>query len=264
MKKNLKLILALVFAVVLIGAITYPIIFQDPHVAEGGHLYYRYCSPCHGDSGKGNGYNAKNLDPHPRDLTDSGEAYMVKLGNQEIFDVISKGGRGVELSPLMPSFGKVFSDKEIWSIVSFIRTLHKYKGEKVQFPPSLQAARVRLPIITEAEFNSVYKAEVTSPVIKEEMIAAGKENVSNYGCIACHRIGTEGGQLGPNLSRVGFMLQPQFIYRWIRNPQAVVPNTRMPNLGVPEKDALSIVLYFETLNGPSEVEKQAQTSISKP
>ncbi|MHB8483429.1 MAG: c-type cytochrome [Nitrospiria bacterium] len=264
MKKNLKLIVALLFGMVLVVGFAYSIIFQDPHVVEGRHLYYRYCSACHGESGMGNGYNARNLDPHPRDLTDKSETYMAKLGNQEIYDVISKGGRGVELSALMPSFGKVFSEKEIWSIVAYVRTLHKHKDENVQFPPTLQAARVRLPAVTEAEFDRVYQAEVTSPEKKEELIAAGRENFSGYGCIGCHRVQNEGGQLGPNLTRVGFMLQPQFIYRWVRNPQSILPNTRMPNLGLSDKDALSIVLYFETLNGPPDTGKKAQASNPQP
>ncbi|HLG21409.1 MAG TPA: cytochrome c, partial [Candidatus Manganitrophaceae bacterium] len=128
MKIQTRLQVVVILVVLVMGGCAF---FEDKHVAQGRHVFNRYCTPCHGESGRGDGYNAVNLDPHPRDLTDRGEQYMAKLTNEEIYEVVEKGGRGVELSPLMPSWGKVFSEEEIWSVVAYVRTLHPYKGEKV-------------------------------------------------------------------------------------------------------------------------------------
>ncbi|MEE9170069.1 MAG: c-type cytochrome [bacterium] len=38
---------------------------------KGKHLYAHYCAVCHGASGEGDGFNAFNLDPRPRNLADS-------------------------------------------------------------------------------------------------------------------------------------------------------------------------------------------------
>lgn len=254
MGKNLKSVILPLLGLVLIGGLAYTFIFQDPHVSAGRKLFERNCTPCHGESGEGDGYNAENLDPQPRDLTDSEEEYMGKLDNDEIYEVIEKGGLGVEISSLMPVFGRIFSEEEIWSLVAYVRTFHRYDGEKVAFPETLETKKPRVPPITEAEFNKVYEAEVTSAEVEEELVALGSELFYEFGCIACHRIGEEGGKLGPNLSHVGFMLQPQFIYRWARNPQSFKPHTRMPNLGLNEQDALAVVLYLSTLNEPNFVE----------
>ncbi len=224
-------------------------LFGDKHVSAGRKLFNRFCTPCHGEGGAGDGYNAKNLDPHARDLTDSKEDYMAKLSNEEIYEVIEKGGRGVDISPLMPSWGKVFSEEEIWSLVAYTRTLHPYKGEKVNFNKAYQTVRTKNPSVKEDEFDKLMQEKVVDDEVQEEFVGRGREIFDDFGCVACHKVGEKGGVLGPDLTRVGFMLQPQFIFRWVKNPQSFKPETRMPNLGLEDEDALAITLYLSTLKG---------------
>jgi mono/diheme cytochrome c family protein len=225
---------------------------QPKQVAEGKKTFNKYCSPCHGEGGAGDGYNAKNLDPHARDLTDAQEPYMAKLSNQEIYEVIDKGGRGVDLAPTMPTFGKVFSEEEIWNLVAYIRTLHPYKGAAVAFNEAkpYNAKRPRAVSVTEADFVTLMESKVADDAARLELVELGEQLFDEYGCSGCHRVRGKGGLLGPNLSRAGFMLQPQFIYRWVRNPQSFDPPTRMPNLDLPEEDALAVTLYLGTLKDP--------------
>ena len=236
-------------SLILVSALFFLSACGDPHVTQGKKTFARFCSPCHGTGGAGDGYNAVNLDPHARDLTDTSEEYMAKLANQEIYDVISQGGRGVDLSPLMPSWGKVFSDDEIWSLVAYLRTLHPYKGEPVPFDEKkpYPVAKPKVAAATEAEFEALMAEKVSDDEAREALIAQGEEGFADFGCIGCHKVGEAGGALGPDLSRVGFMLQPQFIYRWVRNPQSFKPKTRMPNLGLEPEEALAVTLYASTL-----------------
>ena len=240
---------------------------QNAHVAKGKETFYKYCSPCHGTGGAGDGYNASNLDPHPRDLTDKQETIMAKLSNKEIYEVIEKGGYGVELAPTMPSFGQVFSEEEIWSVVAYIRTLHS-NGEPVVFDEAkpYSSKRPHVKPVSEADFTSLLAEKAPDEETRAGLVETGGEAFNEYGCIGCHRIGGTGGELGPDLSRAGFMLQPQFIYRWIRNPQSFKPDTRMPNLGLPEEDALAVALYLSTLKdspaGEPSAEKAAGEKIS--
>ncbi len=87
---------------------------------EGKFLYDRYCAVCHGPEGKGDGFNAFNLDPRPRDFSDS--VYMKALGEQEAVQIISGGGRSVNKSPLMPSYGWTLKPAEIRYVESYLRT----------------------------------------------------------------------------------------------------------------------------------------------
>jgi cytochrome c551/c552 len=52
---------------------------------------------------------------------------------------------------------------------------------------------------------------------------AGKQVVAQSGCLACHKIGHNGGTLGPNLSAIGARLARQAIARTLVNPTAPMP-----------------------------------------
>ncbi|HMD14577.1 MAG TPA: c-type cytochrome [Bacteroidota bacterium] len=92
---------------------------------QGKYLYTKYCSVCHGDEGKGDGFNAFNLDPKPRDFTDA--KYMNVLDDQRLAETITFGGRGVNRSPLMPSWGGRLNKDQIQYLIAYVRTFSSSK-----------------------------------------------------------------------------------------------------------------------------------------
>lgn len=78
-------------------------------------LFFDKCAECHGDSGKGDGSQAKMYDPKPADLTDA--AHMNSVSDGELFYKISEGHRP------MPAFKKRYSEEQRWQMVLFIRSL---------------------------------------------------------------------------------------------------------------------------------------------
>lgn len=99
------------------------------------------------------------------------------------------------------------------------------------------------------KFAAVARPELTmAPGQAAKLSDVGKRLYTNkYGCQACHRVGQAGGVVGPALDRAGFRLNPTWIYRWIKYPQSMKPETRMPNLGITDPDAKAIVMYLATL-----------------
>lgn len=100
---------------------------EKPVMKNGESIYKWYCTPCHGDKGDGKGFNAKNLDPRPANHTDPD--LMTKRADEDLFDAISKGGKGVGKSTLMPPWGNTFSKTQIKSLVMYLRILCRCQEE---------------------------------------------------------------------------------------------------------------------------------------
>ncbi len=89
--------------------------------SAGKELFKSNCSPCHGESGKGDGPGGQVLPVKPANL---GERIATNgYSDQYLFDVIGKGGASVGKSNFMPAWSGALNDQQIRSIVAFLRTL---------------------------------------------------------------------------------------------------------------------------------------------
>lgn len=129
--------------------------------------------------------------------------------------------------------------KEQEAMVAASKALQKAKAEVINFT-------------TRPEFAAIPKPELTMTADASAKLAeTGKRLYKNkYGCNACHRIGEDGGIVGPALDRAGFRLNATWVYRWIKYPQSMKPDTRMPNLGLSDADAKAVTMYLSTLRAP--------------
>ena len=68
-----------------------------------------------------------------------------------------------------------------------------------------------------------------------------------YQCQSCHTIGGTGGYVGPNLNNAGNWLTPAWIEAWLRNPQALQPDTIEPRRNFTEEEIRALTAYLMTL-----------------
>lgn len=64
-------------------------------------IYQERCASCHGAKGDGNGLGAAFIKPKPRDYTDT--AWQKSVTNEELAEIIAKGGAAVGKSYMMPA-----------------------------------------------------------------------------------------------------------------------------------------------------------------
>ncbi len=101
---------------------------EDASLVEGERMYGIYCTPCHGDG--------ETLGPvaapgrFPAVIPLSGPAGIAKVRNDGyLYLTIRNGGA------LMPSYGWAMNDREMWSIVKYVRTL---PGTQHTPPPAVE------------------------------------------------------------------------------------------------------------------------------
>lgn len=94
----------------------------DPAQAQdGAALYARHCSACHGEGGRGDGWNVTNLPVQPTAHADA--ALMSQRADDTLYDGISVGGWVLDKSPMMPAFGELLEPSQIRALVAHIREL---------------------------------------------------------------------------------------------------------------------------------------------
>lgn len=94
---------------------------------EGRALFEHYCAICHGEQGRGDGFNAYNLDPRPRDLSES--AFQELQSDEELSELIRSGGAAAGLSTAMPPWGRTINDRGVHYLVSYLRELRPEEDE---------------------------------------------------------------------------------------------------------------------------------------
>lgn len=98
----------------------------------GKDNYIANCSPCHGDTGKGDGPLADTIGEgvKPRNLSDA--KLMSERTDDFLFKATKSGGAAVGLSEAMPSWKETFTDAQIKQIIQYVRNgicKCKYKGK---------------------------------------------------------------------------------------------------------------------------------------
>ncbi|MDE2509717.1 MAG: cytochrome c [Elusimicrobia bacterium] len=69
------------------------------------------------------------------------------------------------------------------------------------------------------------------------------------GCRACHRIGSRGGDAGPDLTLVGVRRPRAWIALWLKSPHAWKPDTKMPEQGLSDADRGALADFLAAQKG---------------
>jgi cytochrome c oxidase cbb3-type subunit 3 len=97
--------------------------------AEAKSNYAMYCSPCHGDTGKGNGPQAEAMEAPPRNHTDGN--YLSTRTDDQLFKAIKGGGQAMGFTSSMPPFDNLLTEEEIKGMVKYVRTLCNCEYKKI-------------------------------------------------------------------------------------------------------------------------------------
>lgn len=94
-----------------------PVSANAESMAAGQQLFQKYCRFCHGDEGRGDGAQAPK-GSHPANLTD--DTWDHGSSDGEIYTVIRDGP---DQKSVMKPYKSKLTEKELWSLVHYVRSL---------------------------------------------------------------------------------------------------------------------------------------------
>ena len=129
-----------------------------------------------------------------------------------------------KVKAVMPDYG--FNDRQARALVTFLLGI----GDRPVPPP--------------------YRKTLLAPGSIE---MRGRAVFEKYNCTGCHRLGGKGGGIAPELDGEAEKARPEWLFNFLKRPHKIRPSpilmARMPDFGLPDRDASTIVEYLSHVAG---------------
>ncbi|MFQ5770251.1 MAG: c-type cytochrome, partial [bacterium] len=88
------------------------------------------------------------------------------------------------------------------------------------------------------------------------LVEQGEMLFQDYDCLGCHRIGSSGRFIGPDLTWVGLRKTEEWEKTWLHNPSAFKSDTFMPNFQIPNAGIEALVAFLHSQQGQKNTDSQ--------
>lgn len=88
------------------------------------------------------------------------------------------------------------------------------------------------------------------------LVEKGEQLFKDYDCLACHRNGSKGRFVGPDLTWLGLRKAEDWEKIWLADPPAFKPGTFMPNFHIPKKGIEALAAFLHSQQGQKNSDSQ--------
>ncbi|MBZ5539021.1 MAG: c-type cytochrome [Acidobacteriia bacterium] len=171
------------------------------------------------------------------DLTDIGSkvsAEWIYKWLKEPRTIIDDAGNaivsGYQMEPRMPQFR--LNEEELRDLSAYLSSLRSKPLEPYKFDPQVVAALENSP----------------------DLVDQGEARFRQMFCTTCHSLAVTrggetkliGGDIGPEMTKVGSKVNPDWLVAWLRNPQAFLPKSKMPRYEWSDQDLYVVTRFIST------------------
>jgi mono/diheme cytochrome c family protein len=161
-------------------------------------------------------------------------------------------GNGGDMAPDLSFEGSAVQRK--W-LLDFMKNPNTLRPMLIRRMPKLNLSDAEIETLSDYMLSAYQASGFDSQVLQASALnadtaARGKELFySKYACQSCHTADfkKDKGYVGPPLADVGNRLTPVWIYKWLKNPNALNPGTMMPNPNLPDREARDLTAFLVTL-----------------
>lgn len=135
---------------------------------------------------------------------------------------------GVATNPRMPKFQ--LSDGELRALSAYLSVQRAKPVASYRFSPHVIAVAAK----------------------NGDVADQGKIRFDQMFCVTCHSLAVDrggetaliGGDIGPELTKVGSKVKPEWLVAWLRDPQSYLQHTRMPQYQWSDQDLYEVTQYI--------------------
>ncbi len=143
---------------------------------------------------------------------------------------VTVDGYETEDEPRMPKFR--LNEQELRGLTAYLSSLRGKPPEPYKFDPRATAALEKKP----------------------DLVSDGEVRFRQMFCSTCHSLAVTragetkliGGDIGPELTKVGSKVNHDWLVAWLRDPQAYLPHSEMPRYQWSDEDLYKVTKYIES------------------
>ncbi len=178
----------------------------------------------------------------------TGRQLLARQGCTRCHTITQPDGTALSSTDDSPPLGHIAEKTSREWLSSWIKNPQAYAASAImpnfQFTDQ-QAADVASFLMAQSTPSRVVEAQALGPVSSKQPGAdGGQQGASLYGvafCSSCHAVQNAagnivGGDVGPELTRIGSKVNPGWLHDWLKDPQAYDPRTQMPHYRFDEKE----------------------------
>ncbi len=209
----------------------------DPESARRGRsTVERFrCVVCHDIPGL-------DVTPPPPHATDPDEPFVAIASDARCLSCHAIDGRGGTYAPDLGNAGRRLRRAWVEKFVAAPDVVRLLSQQMPRLHLSPEEAAITADFV-ERRLVSGDAGDLASPGDPER----GRALYAEKGCRACHQLGTEGGALGPELTRAGERLKPGAVVDLLLDPQRFFPSVPKPRIGLTQREAEAIAAFLDTL-----------------
>ncbi|MBI4535808.1 MAG: c-type cytochrome [Ignavibacteriae bacterium] len=189
------------------------------------------------------GYTVRTRTPPPYEPTGEFGALLEKY---QCYSCHRINGRGYNLAYDLSLEGSRVQRKWLYD---YLMVSYSIRPILVERMPVFRFSPHEADVLTEGIMTQFVRADIPKNLEKEftpQMVELGKKLFDEKGCMACHIVGEKGGYVGPSFTigaKAGDKLLAGWVYLWLKNPQAIVPDVIEPNYNLSDEEAKALTGY---------------------